>query len=60
MRGTKTLKIAKNCTKNIKNCKKLPKIAKMQKLPQKIVIFLKIAKNHGRNFPEGQLYTYVM
>ena len=40
MRGTKTLKIAKNCTKNMKNCKKLQKIAKLPK----------------KYFSEGQLF----
>ena len=50
MRGTKTLKIEKNCTKNMKNCKKLHKM-------QKIAIFLKIAKKCSCDFPEGQMHT---
>ena len=37
--AVKNIKIAKNCTKNLKNCQKMPKIAK------KIAIFLKTAEN---------------
>jgi len=37
--------------KNAKNCQ----IAKMEKIAQKIAIVLKIAKNRGPDFPEGQL-----
>ena len=59
MLGTKTLTIAKHITKNMKNCKKLQKIAKMQKVAKKKnAIFLKIAKNRGPDFPEGQIHTY--
>ena len=46
-----------NCTKNkriAKKCKKLPNCQNAKKCP-KNAIFLKIAKNRGRNFPEGQL-----
>ena len=39
----------------MKNCKKLHK--KHEKL-QKIAIFLKIAKNRGRAFLEGQLQSF--
>ena len=51
MRG----KNIKNCTKNIKTCNKKTQIAKNAKNAKKIAIFLKIAKNHGRDFPEGQV-----
>ena len=34
-----------------KNCQ----VAIMQKIAKKIAIFLKIAKNRGRDFPEGQI-----
>ena len=47
MQETKTLKVAKNCTKNMKNCQKLQNTAK------KIAIFLKIAKNRSRDFSGG-------
>jgi len=50
----KTLKIAKNA-KTIQNSKKLQNI-KMQKND----IFLKIAKNHGHDFPEGQVMIYLI
>ena len=31
----------------------------MEKIAKKITIFLKIAKNHGRDFPEGQAVTHM-
>jgi len=57
-----------NAWKNIKNCKKCKsiqiaqncKIVKMQKIAQKIDIFLKIAKNRVHNFPEGQVMIYLI
>ena len=55
------IKNCKKLQKNAKKCKKIAKmqkckkIAKMQKIAQKIAIFLKIAKNCGRDFPEGQV-----
>ena len=51
MRRKKPLEIAQICTKTWT----ILKIAKMQKKKLKIVIFLKIAKNRGQDFPEGQI-----
>ena len=47
-------KNAKKLTKNAKNCQ----IAEMEKIAPKMAILLKIAKNRGRDFPEGQFTMY--
>ena len=38
----------------------MQKIAKMQKPAKKIAIFVKIAKNRGCDFPEGQNISYFL
>ena len=47
MRGTKTLKSAQNCTKNIKKLQEIAKncqIAKMQKIAKKLPFSFKLPK----------------
>jgi len=56
MHGKHPLKISKKFKLNIK-ISILPKCEK--KNAQKIAIILKIAKNRGRNIPEGQVSTKV-
>ena len=62
MRGTKTLKIAKNCTKKHEKLQEIAKncqIAKIQKIAKKNAIFLKIAKN-GQILMDSILLTFYL
>ena len=43
--------------KPLKIAKKMPKCKNCQRKP---FFFLKIAKNHGRNFPEGQSWIVIV
>ena len=57
MRGKKPIQNCPKTFKIAKKCKKLPN-CQNGKNCQKIAILLKIAKNRGRDFPEGQMGTF--